>query len=687
MSDTINFLLWDSAKLNKDTGAPNPVFEFRRKAAKLLEETINSSGGIAQKKIKILFEYIPKRKVGADELAKELYQNHLENNNIMFAKGPGLLAGSYDILHTFLKKISSSTRLLFSDRPLPSNYDLPELNIINTHSNLFSDPKKSFHEKAKDLRELLDKKNTYHMSNLTDGSPILAAKESLANDGIFLFRINKDKHVDNEILEKDIKKFLSKSTEEDLISFGAMPVKIKASLFSILKNYQANRIITMAPGGDNLFDYSEITNTILMKEEANYDIYLSMENLFEKIGSNLSKAEKQVCNRTFDQLEIPMMIKYIADKEGLVFKDKEIFIKEVTQGINSINGIDDMFIGRHKDYSFEKNINVLKKSALVRVSTDNFSGTAPVKTLYKRQLNEINNQIQIASVIAFNIDVERVSNISIEEGTYSAEFYLDLISCKKDLLEFIKFNNLSSVNPKFEVRKINEECLGERYSGRYLISASFDFKSIGSNYPLDRQYIYIGISPTDDSMQIQPIPEKLIDREFVVDGWNLIDAKSGIHRQKSWIAVSDDLKRNPKTNEELRIGWQLQRSNSMTLLKIGIPLAFLYVLLYYTLYLPPEESGTALGYLTTAFLSSIALYFSTERPQPLKMTTIDVVFAFFYAISSLALLMIIFSEFFNDFYKLLIYPLRILLPLSVIGLAAFIKARLKSIKFRPSITH
>ena len=53
------------------------------------------------------------------------------------------------------------------------------------------------------------------------------------------------------------------------------------------------------------------------------------------------------------------------------------------------------------------------------------------------------------------------------------------------------------------------------------------------------------------------------------------------------------------------------------------------MLAYYTLYLPASESGTALGYLTTAFLSSIALYFSTERPQPLSMTTIDVVFAFF----------------------------------------------------------
>ena len=144
--------------------------------------------------------------------------------------------------------------------------------------------------------------------------------------------------------------------------------------------------------------------------------------------------------------------------------------------------------------------------------------------------------------------------------------------------------------------------------------------------------------------------------------------------------------KTPKINEEIRLGWELKRQNSMTLLKIGIPLFFLYVLVYYTLFLGVDESGTALGYLTTAFLSSIALYFSTERPRPLSMTTIDVVFAFFYIISGISLLMIVFSQFFVDLYGLLIYPLRVILPASILGLGLFIKNRLTSKHFKPSIT-
>ena len=185
---------------------------------------------------------------------------------------------------------------------------------------------------------------------------------------------------------------------------------------------------------------------------------------------------------------------------------------------------------------------------------------------------------------------------------------------------------------------------------------------------------------------IQPIPQQYLDKEFNVDGWRLLDASCGINRKKSWVALSENLERTPIINEEIRVGWELKRVNSMTLLKIGIPLSFLFILVYYTLYQPINESSSPLGYLTTAFLSSIALYFSTERPQPLSMTTIDVIFAFFYVISGISLLMIIFSEFYINLYGYFIYPLRLALPISIIGLCLFIKTRLSSAAYKPSIT-
>ena len=309
-----------------------------------------------------------------------------------------------------------------------------------------------------------------------------------------------------------------------------------------------------------------------------------------------------------------------------------------------------------------------------------------MKTLYKDQLCIVDGVERINSVISFNIDVERITNVSIEDGIFGAEFYLDITSQNEDPINSIKFNNLSSLNPKHEVRRIEHKKVDNLYSGRYIVTSNFDFNPIADNYPFDEQFIYIAVTGTDENSQVQPVPEQYLDVEFKIDGWSLIYAKCGINRKKNWIALNSNLQTISKINEEIRLGWELKRENSMTLLKIGIPLFFLYILLYYTLFVPVDQVESAFNNINLAFLSSIALYFSTERPQPLKMTTIDVVFAFFYIMAGISLISIVFVQFYPEYYDLLTKPLRFLLPVSIIALGVFIKRRLSSKKYKPSIT-
>ncbi|GIS23414.1 MAG: hypothetical protein CM15mP123_13160 [Gammaproteobacteria bacterium] len=49
----------------------------------------------------------------------------------------------------------------------------------------------------------------------------------------------------------------------------------------------------------------------------------------------------------------------------------------------------------------------------------------------------------------------------------------------------------------------------------------------------------------------------------------------------------------------------------------------------YSAAMPSQDIGRAAELLTITFLASIALYFSSERPQPLTMTVIDFIFAGF----------------------------------------------------------
>ena len=682
MSKPIKFLLWSAS-----SKSGHKAQALGKKTSKLIENRINSDGGIGGQSVKIYFEDIPHIKAGADQEAQVHYESLLQKNDFTFARAPGTFAGIGDKKIDNIKRVSSKTMALFNTDSLPQNIDFKSLNLFDLRSNAFSDPSKEFVEKMNDLRKLVNKEKIFHIANMGPASPIYKLKDELIEHGIFLFT-TKDKVLndDNKVLKKDIEDFLADSTSSDLINLGALPFSLKPSLFDILKNFGKDRFITLTTDSSKL-DYINTSNIILAKDDANYDIYLSMEAFLEDIDEDFSDNIKAQFNNNFSQFEIPMMIKYVADKNALKYTDSESFVSDVTECLNKVNGTKDIFLGTSKDFAFNTNKNILKTSALVRLLPPiNKSSDSPIKTLYKNQLSIADDVEKISKVISFNIDVQRITNISIEEGTFGAELYLDIISPSKNPLTSLQFNNLSSVNPKYEVKELEAHQNTNSYSSRYLITANFDFKAMGSNYPFDHQFLYMSLSSTNDALIVQPVPQQYLDIEFNVDGWSLVNAKCGVNRKKSWIALSEDLARIPKINEEVRIGWELQRANSMTLLKIGIPLSFLFVLVYYTLYLPTSESSTALGYLTTAFLSSIALYFSTERPQPLSMTTIDVVFAFFYLISGVSLLMIIFSEFNPDLYEFFIYPLRILLPISIIGLMVFIKTRLKSSKYKPSIT-
>ena len=54
--------------------------------------------------------------------------------------------------------------------------------------------------------------------------------------------------------------------------------------------------------------------------------------------------------------------------------------------------------------------------------------------------------------------------------------------------------------------------------------------------------------------------------------------------------------------------------------------------------------------MTTAFLSAIALSFSTEKPKPLSLTTTDLIFLLFYLFVGIASLAIFILGFYPEYY-------------------------------------
>ena len=79
----------------------------------------------------------------------------------------------------------------------------------------------------------------------------------------------------------------------------------------------------------------------------------------------------------------------------------------------------------------------------------------------------------------------------------------------------------------------------------------------------------------DNSKHIlQPIPLELVDDEFDINEWNIVNAFSGIKYKKNFLYKDTDLKKTVTVSTENRLGLTLKRKNTATLFKIGIPMFF-----------------------------------------------------------------------------------------------------------------
>ena len=177
------------------------------------------------------------------------------------------------------------------------------------------------------------------------------------------------------------------------------------------------------------------------------------------------------------------------------------------------------------------------------------------KILHPTQFSTVNGKIQQFNTVYNYIDVLRITNIDIKEKTWTAEFYLDLVSQSDDPLDQVIFNNLSSTNDKFSSKEIWRRKDDDDYNTvRYYIVANFDFLAIADNYPFDWQSVYISMTLKDNSKHIlQPIPLELVDDEFDINEWHIENAFSGIKYKKNFYTKILILKK--QLLYQVKIGW------------------------------------------------------------------------------------------------------------------------------------
>jgi hypothetical protein len=677
--DTIGFQLFSSEMSIGDDGN-DLIASFLQKASKLIEKEINDAGGVGGKTLRIHYNHLPKGDTGVDQLLSYI----CSRADILFMNG-----------HIASRLNQNIIDGLDLDSLIMLSYQLPSTVSSRPkefHPNIFNVGRGAEQAKSASIKNILqqDSSNSSRVIFIHDGKRLANIESEFTKDyaGELISHNFSAFQTESEIKEQ-LAPILNEIGNDDIIILD-VGLRVFQHIFTHL-NETSKRPKVIKAFGSVEGRFQRIEFPLI---EVNTDFtfpYLAFETLKNKIDIPLNNTQKDLVKASGWRLDLPLLIAYAARKNGVVFSNKKQFLLDIGKALNTIDGSNDLFIGKQLAYAFKENVNIIKTNFLYQFPLSLQSeGTYP-KIFYPQQFLLKDQELKKVIVNYVYIDVLRAANINIGDGTWSCEFNLDIVSPHQNSIDIINFNNLSSVNPKFNAKPIWEDRVeGEdEYSSRYYVVANFDFNPIADNYPFDLQHIFISFTIIDQNKYgiISPIPEALIDKDFQVDGWDLNKSTTGVLRQKEIIYQGADLKKTIEIKEEARVGWTLMRTNTVTLMKIGIPLSFLLFLNYYTLFIDFKNVANSIGILTTVFLSGIALYFSTERPQPLRMTTVDLIFLSFYVLTGTTIVAAATASMFGEnVFLTTLLGLKFALPLSMLGICLLIMRRIKSIRKIPRLS-
>mgnify|MGYP001200115707 FL=1 len=456
-----------------------------------------------------------------------------------------------------------------------------------------------------------------------------------------------DSHEDNwkNIIKKEIKKVKN----NDLLIINLHSYDVPSDVFAktlikIIYNQKIKiDIIDISVFGD-MSKINENDQINIIKIQENPWDYYTEEKALHQISpdQSLHEAFHNGCY-LLTQFMFYSMVLDIIIKRKLLLGD-ENFISKLDEAINSYNGINDIFAGEFGTLSFRNRKNIETINSICRVPpalTKYESENNRTNILYPFQLLKLEDKIKTIDVHFAYIDILNIHFIDIQTSVWGVELNLELISKLKDPITNIIFKNLSNTNYYFKSELISESSSDDDgfITTIYNLTANFSFDASATYYPFDLQDVFIEYALKDNDLGIlQPVPNGQLDWDFKIEGWTLKRPYSTLKRVKNYLKIGTNLKKEVELKKISRYGLLLKRHEPANLVKSLAPLSFLTLICYYCLLVPVDQIYNTIIFLITIFLAGIALYFSSDRPQPLSFSLIDKMFQFFYTIVGINIL-------------------------------------------------
>lgn len=249
-----------------------------------------------------------------------------------------------------------------------------------------------------------------------------------------------------------------------------------------------------------------------------------------------------------------------------------------------------------------------------------------------------------ADTMYLDIDLIRAHSIDDNAKTFFAEFYLSMRNRQGTGADQIDFTN-AALDPKTNGRQITFTMLHDGGKSDaypegmkiYKVAGTFLFQPDLTIYPFDTQRFTIDLQPRrgDAPFVVQPPPLVLRDKQVATDGWDSQEQYVG--HDEDFVPVID-----PYTHEasvvpfyKTTFVWIMKRQTTDYLLRVVVPLAFILIVAYLSIFIPESHFEAIVTIQVTALLSAVALYLSLPKLDSDTATLSDRIFVFDYLAVSL----------------------------------------------------
>jgi hypothetical protein len=298
------------------------------------------------------------------------------------------------------------------------------------------------------------------------------------------------------------------------------------------------------------------------------------------------------------------------------------------------------FKGSFETWSFDRFTRAATRTPVVLIRPRSLGRTQIAPVQYTRLKN---GALRRMPTLYADVDLIRIFNVDDAGKTFYAEFYLSMRAGEGADVGDVEFVN-AYLDPRTNGREITVTPLHEGGpSGAYpdsmkvyKVSGRFLFEPDLSNYPFDFQRFAITIQPrkADAPFIVQPPPDQLRDKTVATDGWNVLAQYVGYEGQ--FVPVIDAFSHEPSVVpfSAASYVWQMNRVTTDYYLRVVVPLGFILIVAYLSIFIPQSHFEAIVTIQVTALLSAVALYLSQPQLGSDAATVSDRIFVFIYMMVS-----------------------------------------------------